>query len=67
MLKGFSITINLKLRVEIGGERGMRTMLRVLMNEEGESSGGDGWLATEGAGWEDLERIEVSIMFPQET
>jgi len=30
----------------MGGERGTRTMLRVLMNEDGESSGGDGWLAT---------------------
>jgi len=66
MLKGFSIVINLKLRVEMG-ERGTRTILRVLMNEDEESLGGDGWLATEGAGWEDLERIEVGIMFPQET
>jgi len=67
MLKGFSIVINLKLRVEMGRERGTRTILRVLMNEDEESLGGDGWLATEGAGWEDLERIEVGIMFPQET
>ena len=66
MLKGFSIIINLKLRVEMGGERGTRTMLRVLMNEDEESSGGGGLLATEGAGWEDLERIEVGMMFPQE-
>ena len=67
MLKGFSIVINLKLRVEMGREWGTRTILRVLMNEDEEISGGDGWLATEGAGWEDLERIEVGIMFPQET
>jgi len=60
MLKGFSVILNLKLRVEMGGEQGTRTMLRVLMNKDGESSGGDGWLATEGAGWEDLERIEVN-------
>ena len=66
MLKGFSVILNLKLRVEMGGDRGTRTMLRVLMNEDGEISGGDGWLATEGAGWEHLERIEVGIMFPQE-
>jgi len=67
MLKGFSVIINLKLRVEIGGERGTSTMLRVLMNEDEESSGGEGWLRTEEAGWEDLERIEAGIMFPQET
>jgi len=67
MLKGFSVILNLKLRVEMGGERGTKTMLRVLMNEDGESSSGDVWLATEGAGWEDLERIEAGIMFPQET
>jgi len=67
MLRGFSIIVNLKLRVEMSGERGTRTMLRVLMDDDGGSSGGDGWLRTEGAGWEDLERIEVGIMFPQET
>jgi len=67
MLKGFSIIINLKLRVEMGGQWGTRTMLRVLMNEEGENSGGEGWVRTEGAGWEDLERIEAGIMFAQET
>ncbi|KAG0641020.1 hypothetical protein HOY80DRAFT_956446 [Tuber brumale] len=67
MLRGFSIIINLKLRVEMGGECGTRTMLRVLMDEDGGSTGsGDGWLRTEGAGWENLERIEVGIMFPQE-
>ncbi|CUS10339.1 unnamed protein product [Tuber aestivum] len=67
MLRGFSIVINLKLRVEMGGERGTRTMLRVLIDEDGGITGGDGWLRTEGAGWEDLERIEAGIMFPQET
>jgi len=51
----------------MGGERGTRTLLRVLMNEDEESSGSEGWLRTEGAGWEDLERIEARIMFPQET
>ena len=49
-LKGVSIIINLKLMVEMDGKWGTRTMLKVLMNEDGESSGGDGWLATEGAG-----------------
>ena len=67
MLKGFSIIINLKLRVEMIGERGTRTMLRVLINEGEESSGDGGWLRTEGAGWEPLERIEAGIMFPQKT
>ena len=67
MLQGFSIIINLKLRIEMGGERGTRTMLRVLMNEDEESSGSEGWLRTEWVGWEDLERIEAGIMFPQET
>jgi len=42
-------------------------MLRVLMNDDEKSSGGEGWLRTEEAGWEDLERIEARIMFPQET
>ncbi|CUS10336.1 unnamed protein product [Tuber aestivum] len=64
MLRGFSIVINLKLRVEMCGERGTRTMLRVLIDEDGGIMGGDGWLRTEGAGWEDLERIEAGIMFP---
>ncbi|CUS10338.1 unnamed protein product [Tuber aestivum] len=67
MLRGFSIVINLKLRVEMCGERGTRTMLRVLIDEDGGITGDDGWLRTEGAGWEDLERIEAGIMFPQET
>ncbi|CUS10335.1 unnamed protein product [Tuber aestivum] len=67
MLRGFSIVINLKLRVEMGGERGTRTVLRLLIDEDGGITGGDGWLRTEGAGWEDLERIEAGIMFPQES
>jgi len=48
MLKGFSIVINLKLRVEMGREWATRTILRVMMNEDEESSGGDRWLATGG-------------------
>ncbi|CUS10334.1 unnamed protein product [Tuber aestivum] len=67
MLKEFSIVINLKLRVEISEERRTRTMLRVLMDEDRGITSSDGWLRTEGAGWEDLERVEAGIMFPQET
>jgi len=67
MLNGvWIIIINLKLRVEMGGERGTRTMVRVLMNEDEKGSGSEGWPRTQGAGWEDLERIEAGIMFPQE-
>jgi hypothetical protein len=53
----------LKLRVKVeGGDP--KTQLRVLFEEEEDRSlGGDGWLASKGAGWEELEVAEVEKMY----